>query len=92
MICDPVANRVEVPYLGKNVLAAGSSALCCANMALAGLDAVIPLDEVIEAMEKVGRSIPREFRCIALGDLSVTNTAKKIEQKLRHKQDRGVDE
>ena len=44
MICDPVANRVEVPCLGKNVLAA-SNALACANMALAGYDAVIPLDE-----------------------------------------------
>ncbi len=36
MICDPVANRVEVPCLGRNVLAAGN-ALACANMALAGI-------------------------------------------------------
>ena len=48
LICDPVANRVEVPCLGKNVLAA-SNALTCANMALAGYDAVIPLDETIAA-------------------------------------------
>ncbi len=41
MICDPVANRVEVPCLGKNVMAA-SNALACANMALANYDAVIP--------------------------------------------------
>ncbi len=41
MICDPVANRVEVPCLGKNVMAA-SNALACANMALAGYDPVIP--------------------------------------------------
>jgi L-serine dehydratase len=91
MICDPVASRVEVPCLGKNVLAA-SNALCCANMALAGFDPVIPLDEVIEAMDKVGRRIPREFRCTALGGLSVTKTAKKMEQNLKHKPDRGGDE
>jgi L-serine dehydratase len=81
MICDPVANRVEVPCLGKNVLAA-SNALACANMALAGFDVVIPLDEVIETTDRVGRSLPPELRCTALGGLSITPTAKKIEQRL----------
>jgi len=86
MVCDPVANRVEVPCLGKNVMAA-SNALACANMALAGYDPVIGLDEVIEAMDKVGRSLPHELRCTALGGLSVTRTSKAIEgrlQKRRH--------
>jgi L-serine dehydratase len=78
LVCDPVANRVEVPCLGKNVLAAGN-ALACANMALADYDGVIPLDEVIEAMDRVGRSLPRELRCTALGGLSTTPTARKIE-------------
>ena len=81
MICDPVANRVEVPCLGKNVLAA-SNALACANMALANYDAVIPLDEVIETMDRVGKSLPVALRCTALGGLSVTPTSKKIEQRL----------
>jgi L-serine dehydratase len=81
MICDPVANRVEVPCLGKNVMAA-ANALACANMALADFDAVIPLDEVIETMDKVGRSIPRELRCTGLGGLSVTPTSKEIEREL----------
>ena len=71
LVCDPVANRVEVPCLGRNVMAA-SNALACANMALAGYDPVIPLDEVIEAMDRVGRSLPRELRCTALGGLSTT--------------------
>jgi L-serine dehydratase len=81
MICDPVANRVEVPCLGKNVLAA-SNALACANMALANFDAVIPLDEVIETMDRVGKSLPVQLRCTALGGLSTTPTSKKIEQRL----------
>ncbi|MBN2131099.1 MAG: L-serine ammonia-lyase, iron-sulfur-dependent, subunit alpha [Sedimentisphaerales bacterium] len=82
MVCDPVANRVEVPCLGKNVMAA-SNALACANMALAGYDPVIPLDEVIEAMDRVGRSLPHELRCTALGGLSVTGTSKAIEARLQ---------
>jgi L-serine dehydratase len=82
MICDPVANRVEVPCLGKNVMAA-ANALACANMALAGYDPVISLDEVIETMDRVGRSLPRELRCTALGGLSTTRTSKEIEARLQ---------
>ncbi|PKN90873.1 MAG: serine dehydratase [Chloroflexi bacterium HGW-Chloroflexi-6] len=81
MICDPVANRVEVPCLGKNVMAA-SNALACANMAIADFDAIIPLDEVIETMDRVGKSIPVELRCTALGGLSITKTSIAIENKL----------
>ena len=81
MVCDPVANRVEVPCMGKNVMAA-MNALSSANMALAGIDAVIPLDEVIVAMDKVGRMLPYELRCTGYGGLSVTPTAKEIEKKI----------
>lgn len=81
LICDPVANRVEVPCLGRNVLAA-SNALACANMALAGYDAVIPLDEVIETMGRVGKELPMELRCTALGGLSIAPTSKAIANRL----------
>jgi L-serine dehydratase len=81
LICDPVANRVEVPCLGKNVMAA-SNAIACANMALAGYDPVIPLDEVIETARRVGDQLPRELRCTALGGLSIAPTSQKITRKL----------
>lgn len=81
MVCDPIANRVEAPCLGKNVMAA-SNALSCANMALADYDHLIPLDEVIEAMYLVGNSIPNTLRCTNLGGLSITKTAKELESKL----------
>lgn len=81
MICDPVASRVEVPCLGKNVIAA-SNALVCANMALADYDPVIPLDEVIDAADRVGRSLPRELRCTALGGLSTTCASVNIKNRL----------
>jgi L-serine dehydratase len=83
MVCDPVANRVEVPCLGKNVLAA-SNALSCANMALADFDPVIPLDEVISTMSAVGMSLPKSLRCTGLGGLSITQTSKKIKKQLDH--------
>ena len=84
MICDPVANRVEVPCLGKNVLAA-SNALACANMALANYDPVIPLDEVIQSMDAVGKMLPAALRCTAYGGLSITRTSKEIEKRLAQK-------
>ena len=81
MTCDPVANRVEAPCLGKNVLA-GSNALACANMALADYKHLIPLDEVIHAMNEVGKAIPHELCCTAKGGLSITPSSKAIERKL----------
>ncbi len=84
MICDPVANRVEAPCLGKNVMAA-TNALSCANMALAGYDHLIPLDEVIYTMNEVGHSIPNTLRCTSLGGLSITKTSKAIEERMNQR-------
>jgi L-serine dehydratase len=81
LVCDPIANRVEAPCLGKNVMAA-ANALSCANMALAGFDQVIPLDEVIETAKRVSKQMPRELRCTALGGLSITPTSLAIEKRL----------
>jgi len=81
LICDPIANRVEAPCLGKNVMAA-SNALSCANMALADFDPLIPLDEVIDAAKHVSTTMPREHRCTSLGGLAITPTSLEIERKL----------
>jgi L-serine dehydratase len=81
MICDPVANRVEVPCLGKNVMA-GMNAIACANMALAGYDKVIPFDETLVALEQVGAILPQELRCTCRGGLSLTETSIDIERRL----------
>ncbi|MCA8956433.1 MAG: L-serine ammonia-lyase, iron-sulfur-dependent, subunit alpha [Planctomycetes bacterium] len=81
LTCDPVANRVEAPCLGRNVMAA-SNALACANMALADFAHLIPLDQVIDAMDQIGRGIPHELRCTGLGGLSITPASKAIEARL----------
>lgn len=81
LVCDPVANRVEAPCLGKNIMAA-NNALACANMALGGYDHLIPFDEVVVSMNEVAHQIPRELRCTNLGGLSTTPTSQKIAERL----------
>jgi len=83
LICDPVANRVEVPCLGKNVMAA-TNAFAAANMVISGVDAVIPLDETIKAMYDVGIQLPSNLKCTARGGLSITKTAQKIDKKINN--------
>jgi hypothetical protein len=81
LICDPVGNRVEVPCLGKTVMAA-TNALACANMALANFDPVIPFDEVVQTAKRIALQMPRELRCTNLGGLSITPTSQAIEAQL----------
>ena len=81
LVCDPVANRVEIPCLGRNAAAAGN-ALTSANMILGGFDPVIPLEETIVSMLEVGKTMPHSLRCTALGGLAATPTAKFLESKL----------
>jgi len=83
LVCDPVADRVEVPCLGKNILGA-TNALSSANMSMAGFDPVIPLDEVIDAMKSIGDSMPSSLRCTGCGGLSITPTAIRLHKKLKH--------
>jgi L-serine dehydratase len=90
MICDMIADRVEAPCLNRNVMAATNS-ISCANMALSDYNHLIPLDEVIETMKKVGDAIPNTLRCTGLGGLAITKTAKKIEAMLeKNEQERST--
>lgn len=82
MTCDTVANRVEAPCLGKNTMAA-ANALAAANMALAGFDPLIPIDEVIVAMAEVGKQMPRELCCTGLGGIAICLSSKALEKRLR---------
>ena len=84
LICDPIANRVEAPCLGKNVMAA-ANAVCCANMAISGFDQVIPFDEVIETAKRVAKQMPRELRCTSLGGLSITPTSLALQARLQER-------
>lgn len=74
LACDPVAGLVEVPCVKRNGFAA-VHAMVAADMALAGVRSVIPVDEVISAMQEIGRSMPAALRETAAGGLAVTPTA-----------------
>lgn len=74
LICDPVADRVEVPCLGKNTSAA-MNALSSATMAVSGFDAVIPLGEVIQTVSRVSEQMPTCVKCTGKGGLAITKTA-----------------
>lgn len=89
MVCDMIADRVEAPCLNRNVMAA-TTAISCANMALADYNQLIPLDEVIETMKRVGDAIPNTLRCTGLGGLAITKTAKEIEAMLNKNQETAV--
>ncbi|HYG59540.1 MAG TPA: L-serine ammonia-lyase, iron-sulfur-dependent, subunit alpha, partial [Symbiobacteriaceae bacterium] len=79
MICDPVAGLVQVPCFGKNAMGVGN-AYAAADMVLGGYQALIPFDEVAEAMLRVGEAMPREVRCTALGGLATTPTGDRLKQ------------
>lgn len=85
MVCDMIADRVEAPCLNRNVMAA-STAISIANMALSDYNHLIPLDEVIETMKRVGDAIPNTLRCTGLGGLAITKTAKQIEAMLNNQE------
>lgn len=81
LVCDPVAGLVEVPCAKRNALGA-SLAMVMADMALAGINSVIPVDEVITAMGAVGRSLPESLRETAKGGLAVTPTGLELNKKI----------
>jgi L-serine dehydratase len=71
LACDPVAGLVEVPCVKRNGFVAVHS-MVAADMALAGVESVIPVDEVIDAMDRIGRSLPRTVKETAEGGLALT--------------------
>jgi L-serine dehydratase len=81
LICDPVADRVEVPCLGKNVSAA-LNAYAAATMIRSGFNAVIPLNEVIQTVSQVSKQMPSCVKCTGKGGLALTKTALDIKGKL----------
>ena len=71
LACDPVGGLVEVPCVKRNVIGA-MSALSAAQMALAGIVSRVPPDQVIDAMRRVGQSLPPSLRETGRGGLAAT--------------------
>lgn len=81
LVCDPVAGLVEIPCAKRN--AAGAiSALCTADLVMAGVESKIPFDDTVSAMYKVGKSLPTELRETALGGVAVTKSGLELRKKV----------
>lgn len=81
LVCDPVAGLVELPCVKRNAIGVGN-ALIAADMALAGCTNKIPADEVIAAMDKVGKGLPKALRETGLGGLAATPTGIRMKEKI----------
>lgn len=81
LVCDPVAGLVEVPCVKRNAMGA-ANAMVAADMALAGVTSRIPCDEVIDAMFRIGQSMPSALKETAQGGLAATPTGRELEAKI----------
>ncbi|RXK18952.1 L-serine ammonia-lyase, iron-sulfur-dependent, subunit alpha [Macrococcus sp. DPC7161] len=81
LVCDPVAGLVEVPCVKRNA-AGASNAIISADMALAGVESRIPTDEVIEAMYKIGQTMPSALRETGRGGLAGTKTGQEMKARI----------
>lgn len=81
LVCDPVAGLVEVPCVKRNA-AGASNAIVSADMALAGIESRIPTDEVIDAMYRIGQTMPSALRETGRGGLAGTPTGQRLKQQI----------
>lgn len=81
LVCDPVAGLVEVPCVKRNAMGA-ANAMVAADMALAGITSRIPCDEVIDAMYRIGQTMPTALKETAQGGLAATPTGRELEAKI----------
>lgn len=81
LVCDPVAGLVEIPCAKRN--AAGAvSALCTADLVMAGVESKIPFDDTVSVMYKVGKQLPAELRETAMGGVAITKTGLELKKKV----------
>lgn len=74
LVCDPVGGLVETPCQNRNAMGA-ANALISAEIALSGIPSVVPIDEAIEIMCRVGRSLPMSLRETAQGGTATSPSA-----------------
>jgi L-serine dehydratase len=77
LICDPLGGLVEIPCVFRNATGA-AIALAAIEMALAGIEFRIPVDEVIDTMGEIGRSMDVRYRETAGGGLAATPTGRRL--------------
>ena len=74
LVCDPVGGLVELPCQKRDATAA-PMALVCAQIALSGVSNLVPFDENVAVMDKVGRDLPSDLRETARGGIAIAPSA-----------------
>ena len=82
LVCDPVSGLVEVPCVKRNVIGA-VNAMSAADMALAGIQSMIPADQVIDAMKEIGDLMDVSLRETGRGGLAATRRGVEIRERLQ---------
>ncbi|MFH1803349.1 MAG: L-serine ammonia-lyase, iron-sulfur-dependent, subunit alpha [Pseudomonadota bacterium] len=77
LVCDPVGGDVEIPCHARNV-AGVSHAFSSAMAVMAGFDAVLGFDELVDQTVKIGALMHPDLRCTARGGCAATKTALKL--------------
>lgn len=88
--CDPVIGGYEVPCFSR-IMTAASMSVVYADLALAGVDAIIPYDEMLKAIDTLGKNMSSELLCTSAGGCCVTPTAKRCESKFRQWRKQNMD-
>jgi L-serine dehydratase len=77
LVCDPLGGLVELPCVFRN--ATGSAiALTGIELAMAGIEFKIPVDEVIDVMGQIGKEMDVRYRETAGGGLAATPTGRRL--------------
>ena len=88
LVCDPIAGLVEIPCIFRNAVGV-ANAFTSAQIALAGVESVVPLDEVILAMNEVAELMSPKLKETAQGGLANTKTAREIQRRFLYQIDIG---
>lgn len=80
LVCDPIGGLVEYPCGFRNASGV-MNAFASADLALAGVESLIPFDEVVDAMYKVGQLMSPTLRETGLGGIAACPTAIKLRKK-----------
>ena len=83
LVCDPIGGLVEYPCALRN--ASGViNAMISADLALAGVKSLVPFDEVVDAMYKVGKMLPDALKETALGGVATTPTGEALRRRIKN--------
>ena len=80
LICDPIGGMVEFPCNLRNANGI-MNALASADMAMAGVEMFVTFDEAVDAMKRVGDTLPERLRETGEGGIAVCPSSLRLKKK-----------